>query len=70
MLAKAGSKFNVNDLATDVARRTGMPRRIVEGVVQVLASLYKVREDQAIPLAKFLDEQVGPALKKAEKGRR
>jgi hypothetical protein len=66
-LAKAGSKFNVNDLATDVSNRTGMPRRIVEGVVQVLANLYMAREDQAVPLAKFLDEQVGPALKRAEK---
>src|SRR5260221_7705222 len=66
-LAKAGSKFNVNDLSTDVSNRTGMPRRIVEGVVQVLIKPYMARENQALPLAKVLDEQVGPALKRAEK---
>jgi hypothetical protein len=64
-LAKAGSRFNTNDLAVDVSKRTNVPRRIAEGVVQVLAALYTAREDQGIPLGTFLDEQVAPAVKTA-----
>lgn len=62
-LAKAGSKFNIYDLATDVSNRTGLPRRITEGILQVVAGLYTAREQQSVPLETFLDEQVGPALK-------
>ena len=64
-LANAGSKFNIYDIAADVSKRTKIPRRIAEGILQVLVSLYMTREREAIPLEKFLDEQVGPALKTA-----
>jgi len=64
-LANAGSKFNIYDIAADASKRTGIPRRIVEGILQVLVSLYMTRERDAIPLETFLDEQVGPALKTA-----
>src|SRR5271157_754963 len=64
-LTNAGSKFNVYDLATDVSNRAKVPRRIAEGILQVLVSLYMTREREAVPLGKFLDEQVGPALRTA-----
>lgn len=62
-LGKAGSQFNLNDLARNVSDRTKIPRRITEGVIQTLAVLYATREKQAIPLGAFVDEQVGSALK-------
>jgi hypothetical protein len=46
-----------------VSHRTRIPRRISEGVVQALAALYVTRENQAVPLERFVDEQVAPALK-------
>ena len=63
-LAKAGSEFNANDLAADVADSTKLPRPIAEGVVQLLTFLYRVREEQSVPLEIFVDEQVAPGLKK------
>lgn len=62
-LVNTGPKFNIFDLAADISTRAKIPRRIAEGVVQVLANLYTIREGQDIPLETFLDEQVGPALK-------
>jgi hypothetical protein len=62
-IAKAGSLFNTNDLAKEVADRTGITRRICEGVIQILAGLYTSRENQAIPLESFVDGQVAPAIK-------
>ncbi len=62
-LSKAGPKFNVYDLAAAISNRTKIPRRITEGVVQLLATLYVMREGQAVPLETFVDEQVSPALK-------
>lgn len=64
-LAKAGAKFSVYDLAAEVSNRSKVPRRIAEGIVRLLASLYMERERQSVPLEAFLDEQAGPALKSA-----
>jgi len=58
-LAKSGSKFNTNDLAVDVSKRTKVPRPLTEGIVNIIATFYKIREDQNIPLETFVDEQVG-----------
>lgn len=64
-LAEAGSKFNLNDLAVTVSERSRIPRRIVEGVVNVLAGLYAARKEASLP--KFIDEQVYPAFTGAVK---
>lgn len=64
-LAKAGSKFNTNDLAAEASKRTNVPRPIAEGVVQLVVALYTAREDPNVPLNTFLDEQVAPAVKSA-----
>lgn len=62
-LAEAGHKFNVFDLASHVAVRTKLPKPLLEGILQVVASLYITKDAQACPLATFVDEQVRPALK-------
>src|ERR1039457_1673824 len=59
-LANAGSKFNIYDIAADVSKRTKIPRRIAEGILQVLVSLYMTREREAIPLEKFWNKKVVP----------
>jgi hypothetical protein len=64
-LARAGAKFNTFDLAAYVSSRIGLPRRVAEGILRVLASIYLAREAQGVPLEMFLDEQVRPALKTA-----
>jgi hypothetical protein len=63
----AGSRFNFLDLASEVSNQTKVPRRIINGISRLLVMLYRTKERQTIPLGKFLDEQVGPALKRAEK---
>jgi len=67
-LADAGPKFNIFDLASDVSKRTKLPKALVEGVLQVVASLYITKDGQASPLATFVDEQVLHALKGALAG--
>ncbi len=62
-LAGAGSEFNANDLALDVSDRTKLPRPMAEGIVQLLTFLYKVREERAIPLELFVDQEVAPEMK-------
>jgi hypothetical protein len=62
-LSTAGTKFNIYDLATEVSNRSKIPKRITEGVIQVLAHLYLSLEGQTVPLETFLDEQVSPAMK-------
>jgi|GEM_PF-1491202 len=62
-VAEAHSKFNVNDLAADVAVRTGFPRTLIDGVVQIVANLYKARGAD-MGLDAYIDEQVGPAVKR------
>lgn len=61
-LSSAGHKFNVYDLAADVAKRTKLPGPLLQGVLQILASLYTTKDSQSSPLASFLDEQVHPAV--------
>jgi hypothetical protein len=62
-LKKAGSKFNVYDLAREVSVRAKVPRRMADGLVQLLAGLYTARERQDISLEAFLDDEVGPGIK-------
>jgi uncharacterized protein (DUF1778 family) len=62
-LADAGPNFNVDDLAAEVSTRTKLPRRLVNGIVSVLASLYITRDSHPVPLEAFVDEEVGVALR-------
>ena len=62
-LSDAGMKFNTFDLAADVASRTQLPKPLVEGVIQVVASLYLTKDGQPSPLETFVDEQVRPAFR-------
>ena len=62
-LASAGSKFNANDLALEVSDRTKLPRPMADGIVQLLTFLYKTREQGAIPLELFVDQEVAPGMK-------
>lgn len=62
-LANAGAKFNANDLAVEVSDRAKLPRPMAEGIVQLLIFLYKAREEQAIPLELFVDQEAAPGIK-------
>lgn len=62
-VAEAHSKFNINDLAAEVTQRTGFPRSLTDGIVQIIATLYKARESADMSLEAFVDEQVAPAVK-------
>ena len=62
-LAEAHSKFNTIDLAADVTNRTGIPRTLTDGIVQIIANLYRARESANMGLEAYIDEQVGPAIK-------
>ncbi len=64
-LATAGPQFNVSDLSGVVSARLELPRDLTEGVVGVLASLYRTREGQDTPIETFVDQEVSAALKKA-----
>ena len=65
-LAKAGPQFNYYDLSEEVSVRLEISRHLIEGIVQVLASLYRTRDGQNTPIETFLDQEVYVALKKAE----
>jgi len=62
-LKKAESKFNIYDLANDVARRTRISRSIVGGVIETLAVMYRAKDREGSSLDTFLDEHIGPDLK-------
>jgi len=62
-VAESHSKFNINDLSADVAARTGFARTLTDGIVQVIANLYKARESADMGLETYVDEQIGPAIK-------
>jgi hypothetical protein len=62
-MAEAHSKFNTSDLSADVSGRTGLPRPLIDGIVQTIANLYKAREVTDMSLEAYVDEQVAPALK-------
>ena len=62
-LAKAGPQFNVYDLSEEVSVRLEISRHLIEGIVQVLASLYRTRDVQDTPIDTFLDQEVSVALK-------
>jgi hypothetical protein len=61
-LKDAGDNFNTNDLSIEIYNSTGLPRNIVQGVIQVLAFLYLEREKSGLAVEMFLDQEVAPAL--------
>ena len=65
-LAKAGPQFNVSDLSGEVSASLELPRDLTEGIVLVLASLYRTRDVQNTPIETFVDQEVFAALKNAE----
>jgi hypothetical protein len=64
-LAKAGPRFNVQDLALEVARHLDLPKEVVIGMVQVVGSLYVTKDTQNAQTNSFVDQEVFPALKRA-----
>lgn len=65
-LAKAGPQFNFFDLSQEVSVRLEISRPLIQGMVQVLASLYRTKDVQTTPIDPFLDEQVYVALTRAK----
>src|SRR5579863_1026612 len=66
VLADAGPQFNVFDLAREVSRKLDLPKDVVLGIVQVLGSIYLTKDSQETPSETFVDQEVYPALKKAD----
>ena len=64
-LSKAGPQFNAADLSEEVSDCVEIPRRLIGGIVSVLASLYRTWDGQHKPIETFLDQEVADALKKA-----
>lgn len=63
-LSKAGPQFNVFDLAEEVSGSLELPPDLTLGIIRVLVSAYLTRNlQQAID--RFIDEEVFPALKRA-----
>ena len=65
-LSSAGPHFNVDDLSHEVSGHLDLPKDMVEGMVRVLGSLYLTKDSQDISIEPFLDQDVFPALRKAE----
>ncbi|MBI3896514.1 MAG: hypothetical protein HY313_11350 [Acidobacteria bacterium] len=65
-LAKAGPQFNAPDLSDEVSTRLEISKRLIGGIVSVLASLYRTWDGQHTPIETFVDQEVYAALKKAE----
>ncbi len=65
-LSKAGPQFNATDLSEEVSDCVEIPRRLIRGIVSVLASLYRTWDGQHQPIEIFLDQEVSVALKKAK----
>jgi hypothetical protein len=64
-LVKAGPRFNVFDLASEISVPSGLSEQLTLGIIQVLASLYLTR-DWREPTEEFVDREVFPALKRAQ----
>lgn len=63
-LAKARTHFNATDLSEEVSAHLEISRHLIDGMVAVLASLYRTWDGQNIPLETFVDQEVIVALKK------
>lgn len=63
LLSKAGPKFNVFDLASEVSGPLGIPEDSTVGIFRILAGLYMTRKLE--PVEEFVDRDVFTALKKA-----
>ena len=64
-LRNAGPQYNIYDLSEAVSKPAGLPRDLVLGVVQVLASMYLTKDAQQTPTEAFVDHDVFLALKRA-----
>lgn len=65
-LAKARAHFNASDLSEEVSVHLEISRPLIDGMVAVLASLYRTWDGQHTPIETFVDQEVSVALKKAE----
>lgn len=65
VLQSANPQFNVADLSDEVSKRLDLPRDLTSGVIRILGSLYLTRDAGKVPLETFVDQEVGPALKRA-----
>ena len=63
-LSKAGPQFNAFDLSEEVSDRVEISKRLIGGIVSVLATLYRTWDGQHTPLETFVDQKVSAALKK------
>ena len=64
-LINAKPEFNITDLTKQVMVGLEVPEGIVEGMIDVLASLYRVSDRRNIPIEKFVDREVR-ALKETD----
>jgi hypothetical protein len=65
LLEKAGPQFNVYDLADETHVALGLPSDLTSEIFRVLTSLYLTRDWKTQPIEKFVDEEVLPALTRA-----
>jgi hypothetical protein len=65
-LINAKPEFNITDLTKQVMVGLEVPEGIVEGMIDVLASLYRVSDRRNIPIEKFVDREVFRALKETD----
>ncbi len=66
-LSTAPPVFNYNDLASEVfdPNANDVSFEITQGIILVLVSLYRTADKRAMPLEKFLDEDVYPSFVEA-----
>ena len=65
-LGAAGPVFNTFDLADEIAQKVDVPKRLLSGILSVVAGLYLTRDREGTPIEQFVDQDVLRALAAAQ----